>query len=64
MKYTPVRIEKYLKYIDGYGYQLYTKDSYLNAEYNYDFETEQMLVEKCEAGEMLSINDLTPREHE
>ena len=66
MKYTPVRIDQYINYLDKYNLSLQRYDSIskMYMDNMYDFETEHALVEKCEAGEMLSINDLTPREHE
>ena len=63
-KYTPSVVDNYLKYLEGYGGVMNRLDSPYSIENAYDFEAEHKLVEQCEAGEMLTITDLPPRESE
>ena len=63
-RFTPSVVDKYLIFLDGYGEYRCRFDSLYSIENAYDFDTENALVAKCEAGELISINDLPPRESE
>ena len=63
-RFTPSVVDKYLIFLDGYGEFRCRFDSPYSIENAYDFEAEHKLVEQCEAGEMLTITDLPPRESE
>jgi hypothetical protein len=61
-KYTEQGIDKYLSYLGSYKAHLdEVGASFPNY---YDFELEHKLVEQCEAGGILFIADIPPRELE
>ena len=62
MKYSPVGIENYLIYLRKYRTII---DEQLTSYGNmYDFEVEHKLVERCEAGEMISVEEQPTRDNE
>ena len=62
MKYSPVGIENYLIYLSKYRTII---DEQLTSYGNmYDFEVEHKLVERCEAGEMISVEEQPTRDNE
>jgi hypothetical protein len=60
MEYTPAAIEKYLRYMKYFG----NSSDGITPENAYDFEQEQMLVDKCKSGETLSILAPSSKEYE
>jgi len=63
MKYSPVGIENYLIYLGSYRKRLEDVNPLSHAN-NYDFEYEHKLVELCEAGEMISVEEQPTRDNE
>ena len=63
MKYSPVGIENYLIYLGSYRKRLEDVGSSSHVN-NYDFEYEHKLVELCEAGEMISVEEQPIRDTE
>ena len=65
MKYTPRKIELYLRYLKGYDevIQRLPETGYLT-ECEYDYEGEQKLVQMCEAGELLHTDSGFEKEQE
>ena len=62
-KYNEHRIDRYMNYLSSYGAKLEETgvSSYGNI---YDFELEHKLVERCEAGGILSILELATKDFE
>ena len=63
-RFTPSVVDKYLKFLKGYDGLMHRLYSPYSIENSYDFETEHRLVERCEAGEMLTVTDISSRENE
>lgn len=62
-KYTPAGIENYLLYLGSYRARLDDVGIYTYTP-TYDFEYEHKLVERCEAGELLSVEEQPIRDNE